>query len=130
MRYSFAKQAQPNGIVLSRDQIQVIACKRGLEAVAAWAAECMGMGAREAADYERGIIDAFAQTPIETRLLCRIQTDLERAGKPALSTCAGMIFANAAAEALADLEGYGMQSCSGTWAGTRGRNRALERRSY
>ena len=130
MQHPFVKQAPSTGIVLSQDQIQMLARKRGFEALAAWAAECMGMGAREASDYERGVIDMLLEARVETRVLCRIQTDLERAGKPALSTCAGTVFANAAAEAVADLEGHGPRFCSGTPESARGRDGALERRCY
>ena len=125
MQHPFVKRAPSTGIVLSQAQIDMLARKRGLEAVAAWAAECMGLSAREASEYERTILNAFSHSPIEMRLLCRIQTDIERAGKPALSTYAGTIFTNAAADALTDLEGHAPRARS--WASVYGIEAAPER---
>lgn len=105
MDHPFARPSrQADDIFVTGEQIRSLARRRGFESVATWAAECMGLSAHDTASYEAGVLAALVETSADARLLCRIQTDLERAGKPALSTYAGTIFANAVADALADLQ--------------------------
>ena len=131
MDHPFARPGRPaHDILVTDEQLHLLARKRGFEAVATWAAECMNLSAREAISYEQGIALALLDRAADMRLLCRIQTDLERAGKPALSSHAGTIFANAVAEALSDLQGHASAPAADLRSPRPGRNTTVDNRTY
>jgi hypothetical protein len=86
-------------------QRQFLARRRGIEVAAAWAAETMGLGPDERSRYVQSFVDAFILGGMEDRLILTMQTDLERAGKPAFSGQVGLILSRAAAEAALDQRG-------------------------
>ena len=87
------------------EELRFFARRRAVEALGAWATEAMALRGESAARYEARLVDAFVSGAPEERLLAQVQTDLERAGKPALSTTAVIFHAQALAQATDVLHG-------------------------
>ncbi len=73
--------------------------RAGIEALARWAAEGFGFDEPGRAAYVAAIMALFLAGADVTDLVLRVRSDLERAGKPALSTHADAVFSRAKAEA-------------------------------
>ena len=78
----------------------VIGRRAGIEALARWAAENFGFDEPGRAAYVAAVVARFLAGADVTDLVLRVRTDLERAGKPALSTHADAVFSRAKAEAV------------------------------
>lgn len=89
------------------EELRFLAQRRAIHGLGAWAAECMAMNAEAALIYEGKLVDAFVAGTLESAIVAQVQTDLEHAGKPALSTTVGTVLAQATAEAIEDLRGHG-----------------------
>ena len=87
------------------EELRFLAHRRAFEALAAWATECISLDADAAARYETKLVDAFLAGVREEQILMMVQTDLEHAGKPALSTTAMTTLAQAKAQAIDELHG-------------------------
>jgi hypothetical protein len=81
------------------EELRFLARRRGFEVLAAWAAESMELSEEDRSRYTLRIVGDFVSGVPEQRLMSTIQTDLERAGKPALSTSVGTVLAQAVADA-------------------------------
>ena len=78
---------------------QVLARRAGIEALARWAAENFGLDKSARTAYVTSIVTRFLAGANEMDLILRVRSDLERAGKPALSTHADAVYAGAVREA-------------------------------
>ena len=87
------------------EEIRFLAHRRAIRSLGAWAAECMGFDEAAAQAYSAKVVDAFIGGSREDQILLTIQSDLERAGKPALSTNAATKLAQATAQATDELAG-------------------------
>lgn len=87
------------------EELRFLARRKGVEALAAWAAEGMGLDAASSADYVEATLASFVHGEGEIDLVNRVRSDLERAGKPALSTTANDVLTRATAAATMDLHG-------------------------
>ena len=87
------------------EELRFLARRRAVETLGSWATEAMALTADAAARYQARLVDAFVSGAPEDRLLAQVQTDLERAGKPALSTTAVTFHAQALAQATDTLYG-------------------------
>lgn len=88
------------------EELRFLAQRRAMHSLGAWAAECMAMSPEAALDYEGRLVDAFIAGTLESAIVAQVQTDLEHAGKPALSTTAGTVLAQATAAAIEGLRGH------------------------
>lgn len=93
------------GLFAHDEELRFLARRRAIEALSAWATEAMSVEGEAAAGYETRLVDAFVSGTPEDRILAQVQTDLERAGKPALSTTAATVHAQALAQATDELHG-------------------------
>ena len=87
------------------EELRFLAHRRAILSLGAWAAECMGLSAEAGRHYEAGLVDALVAGTLEERIVAEVQTDLERAGKPALSTTVGTVLSQAIAQATDELQG-------------------------
>ena len=99
------RERTAENIFVHEEESRFLAHRRGMEAIAVWAADSMGLTPEDRSTYTQRIVDAFVSGTPEDRLVTAIQTDLERAGKPALSTNVGTVLAQAVAEATLTLRG-------------------------
>ena len=76
-----------------------LARRAGLEALARWAAKNFGFDEPGRVAYVTDIVARFLAGANEMDLILRVRSDLERAGKPALSTHADAVHARAVREA-------------------------------
>lgn len=106
------RERTAESIFVHDEQMRFIARRRGLETLAAWAADAMGMTSEDKSRYSLRLIEAFVGGTTEEKLAETVQTDLERAGKPALSTHVGTTFARAVADATFELRGGKAPSAS------------------
>lgn len=88
------------------EELRFFARCRGLDAVAAWAATEMGLEDEDAASYTQRIINRFLGGTSDRELIMAVQSDLERAGKPAVSTTADVVFAQAVSAATSALKAH------------------------
>ncbi len=82
------------------DKADVLGRRVGIEALARWAADNFGFDEPGRAAYVATVVARFLAGADVTDLVLRVRTDLERAGKPALSTHADAVFSRAQAEAM------------------------------
>lgn len=82
-----------------------LAHRAGVRDLALWAAEAMALRSDQREAYAGKLIDKLVSGTRDDQILVIVQTDLERAGKPALSTTAGTVFAQAVATASDTLSG-------------------------
>ncbi len=82
-----------------------LARRAGIETLARWAAEGFGFDEPARAAYVAAIVARFIAGADETDLVLRVRSDLERAGKPALSTHADAVHARAVREAASGVTG-------------------------
>lgn len=88
------------------EELRFFARCRGLDAVASWAATEMGLDEEDAAAYAQRIINRFLGGVGERDLIMTVQNDLERAGKPAVSTTTEIVFAQAVSAATTALKAH------------------------
>ena len=81
------------------DKADVLGRRVGIEALARWAADNFGFDEPGRAAYVAAIMARFLAGADVTDIVLRVRTDLERAGKPALSTHADAVFSRAEADA-------------------------------
>ena len=90
------------------EESRFVARRRAVQALSDWAARCMGLDAEGTEAYKTKLVDLFAANTLDDRLIARVQTDLERAGKPTMTTQVGTVFSwawRAIAEATDALKG-------------------------
>ena len=87
------------------EELRFLAHRRAVQALGAWAAECMELDVPAALAYSGRIVDAFIGGTRQDQILLTVQSDLERAGKPALSMTAAAHLAQATAQAIDELAG-------------------------
>ncbi len=106
------RERAAENIFVHDEELRFLAHRRGIEALSAWAVESMELSPEDGSRYTQHVVDAFVAGTPEDRLIASIQTDLERAGKPALSTNVGTILAQAVATATIALRGQREQAVS------------------
>ena len=82
-----------------------LAHRAGVRDLALWAAEAMALKPEQGDAYAGKLVDKLVSGTRDDQILVIVQTDLERAGKPALSTTAGTVLARAVALANDELSG-------------------------
>lgn len=92
------ERAEEAYFVHSND-MRFVARRAGLAALATWAGEGMGWDNAQTAGYVEMIVASFLAGKSADEIVMRVRSDLERSGKPALSTVADDILAQAEAEA-------------------------------
>lgn len=88
------------------EELRFFAVCRGLDAVASWAATEMGLDDEDSAAYSQRIINRFLGGSGERDLIMAVRNDLERAGKPAVSTTTDIVFAQAVSAATSALKAH------------------------
>ena len=99
------RERAAEGIFIRDEELRFLARRRGVEGLAAWAADSMAMDEDSKRGFSRRLVDLFLAGVPEHELVEIAQTDLERAGKPALSTNAATVLAQAIADATMTLKG-------------------------
>ena len=109
------------------DRADILGRRVGIEALARWAADNFGFDEPGRVAYVAAIMARFLAGADVTDLVLRVRTDLERAGKPALSTHADAVFSRAQAEATSrsDVIHGGIQARARTEAHSRGSRRRV-----
>ena len=99
------RERASEGIFVREEELRFLARRRGVELFAAWAAQSMSLDEDSERGYTRRLVDLLLAGVPEHELVEIAQTDLERAGKPALSTNAGAVLAQSIADATTALRG-------------------------
>lgn len=99
------RERAAEGIFVREEELRFLAVRRGLQSLAGWAAEAMGLDKEAAKTYEDALVGDFLSGAPENAVVARVSTDLERAGKPAMSTTVGTTLSQAVAEATLALRG-------------------------
>ena len=87
------------------EETRFLARRAGVEALAGWAAEGMGLKDTARAAYVDAIGARFLTGARESDIILRVGSDMERAGKPALATNVDVVYARAVAEASGGTRG-------------------------
>lgn len=91
------------------EELSFVAHRRAIEALATWASESMGLNPEAARLYRAGLVDSVVANMRDEQIVERVQTDLERAGKPAMTTQVGVVLSRATASAIDALRGKPIQ---------------------
>ena len=83
-----------------------LAHRAGVRDLGLWAANEMRLDPEQRDAYADKLVEALISGVRDDQILAIVQTDLERAGKPALSTTAGVVLAKAVALANGELSGH------------------------
>ena len=97
------RERAAEGIYIRDEELRFFASRNGLRTLATWAGESIGLEAADIQAYGQRLVDAFVAGTPEDQIMRSVQTDLERAGKPALSTHVGTVLAQAVAQAAETL---------------------------
>ena len=96
-RFLDKREQAAEGLFAHDEELRFLAHRRAVRSLASWGAECMGLEADATYKYETNLVAAFVAGASDERLAMRVASDLERAGKPALSTTASTVLAQAIA---------------------------------
>jgi hypothetical protein len=87
------------------EELRFLAKRAAARDLAAWAAENMALDATATVTYADKMVGLLVAGAHEGDLISQVRSDLERAGKPAISNQADIVFARAMADADAKLNG-------------------------